>query len=328
MTPACTVILAAYRWPAGDDLAAVTRSITDALPWDASVIEAREREDGAVGAAALVNATARAVTEGWLMIARPDCRWSPDPAWEALADLTDEVVLLGLAEGSAPSPRRMPGRSPWVWEPDAVTLPDALIVPAYRFHDLGRLDEALWSIGELEDFAARASVTGATVTRLIVPGRRLPTASFPLPAPTRQFLAIRSRLRTAFKTLPAGILGPDLAMAAAAAVAESADAAAFDRALLERGQSWPRSGRRPPETTARHAVWPRDEVGTLVPLLALDSFVNDLAALVPMREDLQRRRTDMHAPRGPDARPPDALLEAIVDAGLRVRPATGVAART
>ena len=92
-------------------------------------------------------------------------------------------------------------------------------------------------------------------------------------AAARALLAIRNPLVTAFKTAPPDQLGAVLGEVAARALGAATRAASLDPAAFRFDA--PRRSRRD--------AWPADEAGTLVPLLALDSFLTELPSLLAER---------------------------------------------
>ncbi len=69
--------------------------------------------------------------------------------------------------------------------------------------DAGGLDEALWSIGVVDDLSRRMTRLGATVEHLGLRDIAVSATSYPYHPSFAMFLASRNRLRTAFVNAPA-----------------------------------------------------------------------------------------------------------------------------
>ena len=248
-----TVILHAYRWPGGEALESLRSSIAGAVPTGLDLVEAREDERHAIGAAAVVNRAAASSASHTLLVLEPSTWFAP----EAIAS-----VVRGSADGLAHD-TEVPAR---LWA-----------IPRRLFSEAGGLDARLWSVGYVEDLAARLAVRGTRVTPIVAGGVWHGPDPYPLRSEVRDFLGIRNRLITAFKTYPDRDLGGELAGQAALALIRAWRASGLDPSAFSFG------------AVARQTPHPADETATLVPLLALDAFLADLPALGDERERLQRQ---------------------------------------
>ena len=77
------------------------------------------------------------------------------------------------------------------------------------FDEAGGLDPAWWSVGLLEDLAAR--LPGAAVVPVYTGATGGRASAWPLDPALHTFLARRNRILTAFRSLPADRLGVELA---------------------------------------------------------------------------------------------------------------------
>ena len=243
-----TVILHGCAWPGGDPAAAWRDWVDGADGRGGEVLESREQLTAAVGAAALVNRAAGLARGAVLLVAEPAVTWD----MAAMSRLS-----AAAAEGLALTPP-INGRCR-LWA-----------VGRRLFEALGGLDERLWSVGELDDLVARSARTPGLVS---LPCSRAGPEPYPLMAAARALLAIRNPLVTAFKTAPPDQLGAVLGEVAARALGAATRAASLDPAAFRFDA--PRRSRRD--------AWPADEAGTLVPLLALDSFLTELPSLLAER---------------------------------------------
>jgi hypothetical protein len=250
-----TAILHAYDWPRREALESLRASIARALPTGLDLIEAREDERHAVGACALVNRLAASSAADTLLVLEPSAWFAP----EAIAS-----VVRGSADGLAHD-AEAPGR---LWA-----------IPRRLFSDAGGLDARLWSVGYVEDLAARLAARGARVTQVAAAGVWHGPDPYPLRPEVRDFLGIRNHLITAFKTCPDPELGDELAAGAALALMRAWRASDLDPSAFSFG------------ATVQRMPRPADETATLVPLLALDAFLADLPALGVERERLRAQAT-------------------------------------
>ncbi len=274
-----TALLHAYRWPDHDALTPILAALEAVSP--GRVVRAHERER-ALGAAALINRAAAGCTDGVLLVAEPCVAWTE-------AQLRTVVAAAGaglaLARPTAP-PLRQAAHSTGA----RARVPRCRLwgIRTTLFRSLDRLDARLWSVGEIDDLRARASFSGATVTELDLDGRWIGPDSYPLRSDVIALLEIRNELITAFKVDPADALGPRLALASVEALAAAWRAAAIDPKAFRLGGSWKGSRARPASREAGDdpGVWPRDEPRTLLPLLALDSFLREVPSLAAERDAL------------------------------------------
>jgi len=266
-----TAILHAYRWPGREALESLRSSIAGAVPTGLDLVEAREDERHALGAAAVVNRAAASAASDTLLVLEPSTWFAP----EAIAS-----VVRGSADGlahDAEAPARL-----WA-------------IPRRMFSDAGGLDARLWSVGYVEDLAARLAARGARVTPIAAAGVWHGPDPYPLRPEVRDFLGVRNHLITAFKTCPDRDLGEDLAAGAALALMRAWRASDLDSSAFSFG------------ATVRRMPRPADETATLVPLLALDAFLSGLPALGDERERLRAQAT---APAGRAPGRPGALAQA------------------
>ena len=267
MSGLVTVILHAYRWPGGEALESLRSSIAGAVPTGLDLVEAREDERHAIGAAAVVNRAAASSASHTLLVLEPSTWFAP----EAIAS-----VVRGSADGLAHD-TEVPAR---LWA-----------IPRRLFSEAGGLDARLWSVGYVEDLAARLAVRGTRVTPIVAGGVWHGPDPYPLRSEVSDFLGIRNRLITAFKTCPDRDLGGELAGQAALALIRAWRASGLDPSAFSFS------------AVARQIPFPADETATLVPLLALDAFLADLPALGDERERLQAQSTPVagRAPSRPGA---------------------------
>ncbi len=141
-----SVILHAYRWPERAAVESLRASLRATIGDGVEIIEAREDEKRAVGAAALVNRAVSGSRGDRLLVLEPASEY---PA-EAFARLVSSPGLACDAEAPC---------SAWSIERRA-------------FDAAGGLDERLWSVGYVEDLAARFSLAGQPVAALALDGRR------------------------------------------------------------------------------------------------------------------------------------------------------------
>ena len=252
--PEITAILHACRWPdhgVAERRAAALEAIS---PGRVQVIEAREQAGAASGAAALVNRAAKGARAPVLLVVQPSVEWPV----EALARTVEAARRERLVRAGREGPCRL-----WAIE-------------RALFDELGGLDARLWSIGEFDDLAARAALEGVRLAVIDVGGEWRGPEAYPLRREARALLEIRNPLVTAFRTQPAPALGETLAFGAAAALGASSRAAGLDPTIfhLGSGSPIPAASRLP------------DQIGTLVPILALDSFLAEAPALARERKAL------------------------------------------
>jgi hypothetical protein len=249
-----TVILHAYRWPSQQTLGSLRAAIAAAVSKGLDLIEAREDERHAIGAAAVVNRAAETSAADMLLVLEPSTWFAPEVIASFAGESGDGLVH------DAEVPSRL-----WA-------------IPRGLFKDAGGLDPRLWSIGYVEDLAARLSLRGVAVTPIRTDGAWYGPDPYPLRAEVRDLLTVRNRLITAFKTCPVPDLGRELAAEAAFALMRAWKSASLDASAFSFGSP-----------TSR-ALGPADEAAALVPLLALDAFLGGLPALDRERQGLREAR--------------------------------------
>ena len=237
-----TAILHACRWPEVPRVERQTSALHAAFAERVTVVHAAEQSDNARGAAALVNAAAARATGELLLVMEPSVFW---PA-EALRAIVDRASRCRLAIASR------------LWS-----------IERTYFNELGGLDERLWSVGEIEDLAARAAIQRAPAY-MELEGEWVGPEPYPLSEPILEFLRRRNDAISAFKTAPQEHLGRRLAVIATRALLESGRAADLDPRAFAFGA--------PASVPA-----PRDATATLLPVLALDSFLSLLPQLARER---------------------------------------------
>lgn len=317
-------IVHGWHWPDATQSVRLYDRIRSAAP-DVELLEAREDAARPRGAAAAINAAAQRASRDRIVVVEP---------WTAL----EADGLAGLAQGegglSVESTRDGLPRLAW---PDARPVGDLLAdlaadavprvgaappVPAFAlaraaFVAAGGLDERLWSIGIVEDLAARLApglplVAGPPTSGDVPP-------AWPLRASLARALAVRNRLVTAIKALPSDALGVELARVAAGAIREAFEASGLQDETFRFGGDWGaaertldrllRPGAHGAAQLARHAE-------LLLPLLALDAALDLVPALTGERARL--------APAPPG--PPHAGTAARVPAAARIPSDAGPAA--
>jgi GT2 family glycosyltransferase/glycosyltransferase involved in cell wall biosynthesis len=211
----------------------------------------------------------------------------------------------------------------------------AWALPLAAFRKLGGLDPRLEDMADLEDLAARAQAAGLGTSAVgveLASGPERTAAGISLHQ--RRFLLLRNRLTTIHRVVPTARLGEQLAFVAALAIRDAAGAAAIDPVRLRFGGRWGRAGLLARLRGRRGAgdVWPRDEAGTLLPLLAVDAFLDEvvggairrppevarLSTTSPRSESRagrtgpprapERHRGMPRASESPDSRPPVSVI--------------------
>ena len=287
-------ILAGAVWPDAPVRDALAARIADACP-GAEVIEARDARDAPRGAAAVIGDAIRGargdvvvVLEPWAALgvealralaaaggtglaieAGPDVAavaWPPAPAG---ADLVSE-----LAESAASaSLASIDGRPMPAWAIRKMTL-----------EDVGGLDPAWWSVGILEDLAARLVTAAVVPVDTGASGGR--ASAWPLDPALHAFLARRNRILTAFRSLPADRLGVELARVSVEALRAATAASGLTGDQFHFGGGWGAAEgalARLLRPGADGASYLADHFGTLAPLLALDSALDELPRLLDVR---------------------------------------------
>jgi GT2 family glycosyltransferase/glycosyltransferase involved in cell wall biosynthesis len=333
-TPRLAAIVHGARWPAWDAGAAWRERLSRALRRDVEIVLARDEISAPRGAAACIMQGLARTLAPHVIVA--DVHATPDDETiRAIVAALDTAALVWPGRGqtepvdgatfgdrllAARRSARVDGRAG-----AEVVDPPVWAIQREPILDLGGLDATLWSIGVVEDLAARLARVDAPIAHLDVPVIGVSDASYPFVASVRTFLSWRNRLRLAFAHAPAERLGPDLGAAVVSLLAEAWAATGLDGSSVSFGGDWGREslatrlrtrfGGPPPAT-----LWPRDETGTAVRLAALHAFALDLPDLLRGREarGLARDVRDVRMPPSDDA-------AAIVDAGVPVtRPRVSV----
>jgi hypothetical protein len=311
-----TFILAGAVWPDARVRDALAARIGEACP-GAAIADAPESREAPRGAAATIDGAIRGAAGDVVVVLDP---WSP----------LDTAALRALAGAGAAglAIETGPGVAPLAWPPPAAGLDllgelaaataggadavDPRPMPAWAirrtvFTDAGGFDPILWNVGLLEDLAAR--LAGVTILPIVPVGvgpagdRR---SAWPLDAALRAFLARRNRILTAFRSLPADALGVELARVAIDALRAATASSGLTGAQFRFGGGWGEAEgalARLLRPGADGASYIGDHPGTLLPLLALDSALEELPRLCKIR----------NVPR--------------VEARLEARPGAGPAAR-
>ncbi|MPZ17062.1 MAG: glycosyltransferase [Luteitalea sp.] len=164
----------------------------------------------------------------------------------------------------------------------ALLDPPLWTMSRHTFDLLSGLDERMWSVGVVADLAARARARGIVVRTVGPMGRQTGPDAYPLAAHVRDFLTWRNPLITAAKTMSRDELAAVVATKTTAALLTAWRAAGIDAGDLRFGGQWGREsllsrvqariGGVPPSMP-----WPEDEAATAIPLLALHSFMDELA---------------------------------------------------
>jgi GT2 family glycosyltransferase/glycosyltransferase involved in cell wall biosynthesis len=290
-----SVILHAYAWPDEPRLEALRTRLREALRDVANeLLEAREDAAAAVGAAAVINAAVRRARGSVLLVLEPSVLPRPEDlralvtaaheglalprsaadAADAQADADDHAATGLLARINTTLHRVAASAAA-----DVPRLPIFAITKS-RFDALGGLDERFWSIGAIEDLHARARLAGLRVQMVDVHAESTGVEAYPLRPAVARFLRARNPLLTAFKTLPPARLGEQLAHAAARALSESWQATGLSDTTFKFGGAWGRGPRL--QRLLRGAQLPvplRDPDGCLLPLLAIDSALDEFETL-------------------------------------------------
>lgn len=154
---------------------------------------------------------------------------------------------------------------------------------------LGGLDQHLDGVGEIIDLALRALDAGLPVEIVPIAGEPLSQDTAGAPTdPAHALLSWRNAALIALRRADPTDAGALLGLVATRAVAAAWRAAGLDPASLRFGGDWARQatldrllGRA--GVTRNATFWPREEVGSLVPLLGLDAALDRLVAGWPPR---------------------------------------------
>jgi len=269
-----TAILHARRWPERSHVERQIAALRDAFGDRVTVVEATERSDDAKGAAAVVNAAAARAAGDLLLVMEPGVAWPAD-------------TLRAIAERATRCRLAIAPMNLWAIE-------------RTYFNDLGGLDERLWSVGYVEDLAARAALHRDPAF-IDVRGEPIGPESYPLPDDVKAFLALRNDAITAFKTASDDTLGRRLAVVAGRGLIAAARAADLDPAAFAFG-------------APAASPSPRNATGALLPILALDSFLSELPEL------WRERRANPPKNNVAAEMPADLLQEIAAATGLATSP--------
>ena len=306
-------ILAGAVWPESGVRAALAARIAAACP-GAVISDAPESREAPRGAAAILDAAIRDASGDVVVVLDP---WSP----------LDAAALRALAEAGATglAIETGPGVAALAWPPAAAgsdlagelastagTGPafDGRPQPAWAirrtvFADAGGFDPVLWNVGLLEDLAARIpAVPIVPIAAGAAPDRR---SAWPLDPALHSFLARRNRILTAFRSLPADALGVELARVAVDALRAATAASGLTGEQFRFGGGWGEAEgalARLLRPGADGASYIADQAGTLLPLLALDSALEELPRLGRIRNVPRvEARLEARPGAGPEARP-------------------------
>lgn len=156
----------------------------------------------------------------------------------------------------------------------------ALLAPAELFRKAGGLDATLGGTGDLFDLALRAMDLGAAV-EVVASGTPPPGAAAVSLPPAAALRRWRSAALVAARRPHPDSAGALLAHVAVLAFASAWRAAGLDGDSLRFGAGWGRQSRLDrvlgrTGVARNDSFWPRDEVGSLVPLLGLDAALDTL----------------------------------------------------
>lgn len=335
-TPRLAAIIHGVRWPAGDAGATWRDRLSRALQREVEIVLARVESTAPCGAAtAIARGLGRTLAPHVLVL---DVHAEPDdatlrllmgsldaaalvvPASERVARLGLEhspasLTAAGREQPGAPHPPTLLERLAHARDLGAPVFDDPPVWAVHRetILDAGGLDDTLWSFGLLEDLIMRFERIGAAVARPAMPPIRVSDCSYPLAAAFETFLRWRNRLRITAAHASADDLGQQICEPVVALLASAWAHTGLDARRVSFGGDWGRAtlatrlrtrlGGPPPE-----ALWPADELGTALPLAALQAFAHELPDLVRAREARGLARTHRH--------PTPSAAPAPVDAGL------------
>jgi hypothetical protein len=337
-----TVVLHGARRPPDGVLVSLRQSLAHECGADTEVLEAFEAGRTARGAAALVDdALGRARGDVAVVLAsdaqgetapvRPLIEALARGAGMVLADTAMKVgrwrqvgatrdLMQAIAEDVAPVFEGKPAAA----QPAFVC---AWAAPANLLREAGGLDARWRHSGEALDLALRVLDLGQPVECVAdkgPPGRTV----YPLPAPVAHFLAWKHAAGIALSRPDADQAGRLSAWVAAQALARAWHTAGLDPRLLTFGGNWARQAWQDRWTgraglRRNDLLWPRDEAGTVLPILALDAALDDLveAARVGTLRTVPRRPSSPSTPASREetasARSATPRDTAIAQAGMR-----------
>lgn len=279
------------------------------------VLEAREESTRAIGAAAAINRAAAAAAGDLLLIVEAGCSWDKRLLAELGTAVWHADVLAVGVPGRSSRPGTAPSeawRTTWndAWIPGAlsaqtdlmslvreagtVTLDEwsiQLVISRPRlwairrstFRALGELDSAFWSVAPIEDLAMRASARGVPVHLFEAPpAADSPHDAWPLRAPVRQLLALRNALLSAARGRDPQSAGRVFGVIASLGFADAWRSAQIPPEALRFGGSWGTPpgalSRRLSKGQPAEGLWPAHPAASVLPVLALDSFLDELVA--------------------------------------------------
>jgi GT2 family glycosyltransferase/glycosyltransferase involved in cell wall biosynthesis len=306
-----TVILHAFAWPEASTLDGLRGRLRDAFGGELEILEAREDPAAAIGAAALINAAARRASGRVLLVLEPSTLPTVD-SLRALAAAAADGVALERVRSEAPRESH-DARSidPLAALESALERDDddsnqrepAWAVAHETFDALGGLDDRLWSVGLADDLRARACLAGVAARELELDAnpQRIGPDAYPLRAPVAELLRLRNPLLTALKTRPPERLGLQFAQATARAIGRAWQATGLPDATFQFGGTWGRNHSafqrlaRGAAGRPRLPVDLRDADGCLLPLLAIDSALDEADATVAQRSPLAEAEVEVEA---------------------------------
>ncbi len=309
-TPRLAAILHGARWPAWDAGAVWRERLSRALQREVEIVLARDEPSAPRGAAACIMQGLGRTLAPHVIVADVHAEPDDETIRRLVADLdTATLVAPFHAAATTGPPAGLLERLVQARTTDSPVFDDPSVWAAHRetMLDAGGLDDTLWSFGLVEDLGRRLERMGAAVSRPVTPVIRVSDTSYPLAPEVETFLRWRNRLRIAFAHAPAEQLGAELSTPVVALLSAAWSHAGLDAQRVSFGGDWGRSslttrlrtrfGGPPPES-----LWPADEVGTALPLAALQSFAHELPDLVRVREarGLTRAHHDVAMPRAPE----------------------------
>jgi GT2 family glycosyltransferase/glycosyltransferase involved in cell wall biosynthesis len=288
-------ILAGAVWPDTPVRDALAARIAGACP-GAEVIEAREGLDAPRGAAAVIGDAIRGARGAVVVVVEP---WAPLGV--------DALRALAAAGGTGLGIETGPDVAALAWPPapggadlvaelasaasatSAVPIDDrpmpAWAIRKTAFDEAGGLDPGWWSVGLLEDLAARLPAAAIVLVDSGASGAR--ASAWPLDPALHAFLTRRNRILTAFRSLPADRLGVELARVTVEALRAATAASGLTGDQFRFGGGWGAAEgalARLLRPGADGASSLADHFGTLAPLLALDSALDALPRLLEIRQ--------------------------------------------
>lgn len=309
--PSVALVVHGARWPDGQRAATLRERLASVSGTVIDVVVARDEPVRPRGAAACINDAVRQTTADVIVmaasIAQCDGRWLGDllaqvgpgaeqhaiawvgrPPLRAAGDVPVDVIASLATQVGPTTPACDDDPAWWAVTREAWTA-------------AGGLDTRCWSVGAVDDLAARLEVLGFRTGACVVEHAPTVSASYPLSGDVRTMLAWRNPLLRIVRSAPPEALGHTLSLAIADLLAASWRATGLDADSLAFGGTWGRAttgqrirtrfGGRPPAD-----IWPADEVGTALPLAALLAFARDLPDLLTERRALGLDRVVVPAP--------------------------------